>query len=529
MELIVMKKLKYFFVQLIILLSISFISCNEDGLQITKNLQSDLMSNPYIQAMFSDLQKESFSVNADGIFVFDSRQTLLNVLTTLEYYCDQVTDNDTTVSVNDILSLFESQYKYQSMRSYIENQIVFLEETDNLFEYNDPDNYFIADDYFRTVINANGEIIVGGLHLVLNKNITVGIMNNDQQAIKDILSIFQYNDPLDDIYYYCNNNKNTFVVSEDSTTLCPDFYCSIPNSNPMEYSFENFSSCEEYGEVSYQWDFGDGYISSFANPTHTYSTAGQKTVVMRAYYNGKTYIISKNLNAGQPYVDFSTTHNANGGYYFTAKTNGLPASIVKYCWDFGDGTDTMVFNSKKVFHKYNINNASYNVTLTVCCSNGQDFQQFKTVDVSYKENCKSVASAHTGSNLYPNHFHIEGNKYIKEVVSVYSGWVLQILTSKAIYLQKNNNNSYKRIKANSITTHLNGNIYKTSSSSIPDNQCGIQQTVNLSKTKNNQKEVIESYMFNYNSPFKVDYHSLGSYGTVNGSSSTISVLIHNHQ
>ena len=38
MELIVMKKLKYFFVQLIILLSISFISCNEDGLQITKNL-----------------------------------------------------------------------------------------------------------------------------------------------------------------------------------------------------------------------------------------------------------------------------------------------------------------------------------------------------------------------------------------------------------------------------------------------------------------------------------------------------------
>lgn len=524
-----MKKLKFYSVQLIILLSTTLISCNKDGLQITKDLQSDLMSNPYIQTMFSDLQKESFSVNTDGVFVFDNRQTLLNVLSILEYYSDQATDNDTSMSVNDILNLFESQYKFQSMRSKIEEETVLLEETDNLFEYNDPDNYFIADDYFRTVINANGEIIVGGLHLILNKNITVGIMNNDQNAIKDILSLFQYNNPLDDIYYYCNSNKNTFIVSEDTTALSPDFYCSTLNGNPMEYSFENFSSCEEYGGVSYQWDFGDGSSSSLANPTHIYSTTGQKTVVLRTYLNGYISMVSKSINVGQPYVDFSITHNAYGTYFFTAKTDGFPASIIKYYWDFGDGTDTMVFNSNKVSHKYIINNASYNVTLTVCCSNGQEFQKIKTVDVSYKENCKSVASAHTGSNVYPNHFHIEGNKYIKEVVSVYSGWILHLLTSKAIYLQKNNNNSYKRIKANSISTHMNGHIYKTSSSSIPDNQCGIQQTISLSKTKSKQKEVVISHTFNHNSPFKVDYHSFGTYGAVNGNESNISVNVHNHQ
>ena len=524
-----MKNSFFYIISLSFVLLTTIISCNNDDYSETKCLQIDLLSNQYVQAMFAELQRESFSVNPDGIFEFDDRESLQNVLTIIKYYVEQATDQDTTISINDILSLFEAQYRFQSMRSKIEDEILLLEDNDNLFKLNDPDDYFIADDYFRTLLNENGEIIIGGLHLILNHNITVGIMNNDQNAIADVLALFQYNNPLDDVFFYCNSNKNTFIVSDDSTTLSPDFFCDNINNNPLQYSFKNFSSCEEYGDVGYQWDFGDGSSSTLNNPVHTYSTTGPKTVVLKAYRNGENISVKKNINIGQPNVDFAVTHDSNGNYFFTAKTNGLPASIVQYKWEFGDGIDTIVLNSNRVSHKYIFNNYSFTVYLTVFCSNGQEFQTYKTLDVSYKENCKSISFAYTGSNLYPNHYHISGNKYIKETVSAYSGWIINLLTSKAIYLQKNNNGSYKRIKANSIATHLNGNIYRTDNNSIPDNSCGFQQTISLSNSKNNQREVICSYLFNYNQSFKVDYQSLGGYGSVNGVSSNMVVLVHNHQ
>lgn len=47
------------------------------------------------------------------------------------------------------------------------------------------------------------------------------------------------------------------------------------NGNTVTFS----SGCSENGE-SYQWDFGDGETSLQPNPTHTYATAGNYTVIL---------------------------------------------------------------------------------------------------------------------------------------------------------------------------------------------------------------------------------------------------------
>ena len=102
-----MKNSFFYIISLSFVLLTTIISCNNDDYSETKCLQIDLLSNQYVQAMFADLQRESFSVNPDGIFEFDDRESLQNVLTIIKYYVEQATDQDTTISINDILSLLK--------------------------------------------------------------------------------------------------------------------------------------------------------------------------------------------------------------------------------------------------------------------------------------------------------------------------------------------------------------------------------------------------------------------------------------
>lgn len=89
--------------------------------------------------------------------------------------------------------------------------------------------------------------------------------------------------------------------------------------------------------LSYAWDFGDGNVSSAANPTHTYTANGTFTVTLIATSSaGCQDTIRHSVVIGGNITSFSGPSAVciGGTATFTNTSNPLPASAR---WDFGDG------------------------------------------------------------------------------------------------------------------------------------------------------------------------------------------------
>src|SRR5574341_864805 len=94
---------------------------------------------------------------------------------------------------------------------------------------------------------------------------------------------------------------------------------------------------------SYQWDFGDGQNGSGANPTHTYTTLGVKTVILTVTDNAgatnsatTTATISNQppvANPGGPYTGFRGLLISVSG----SASNDPDGTISSYQWSFDDG------------------------------------------------------------------------------------------------------------------------------------------------------------------------------------------------
>ncbi len=103
--------------------------------------------------------------------------------------------------------------------------------------------------------------------------------------------------------------------------------------------------------VSWLWRFGDGSISTVANPTHLYTTGGMYTVELTVTnVLGCSHTVVKNnfveVLAG-PGTQFSpslpqgcTPFNVT----FTDQSVGVSAPVVAWSWNFGDGTSSTAQN-----------------------------------------------------------------------------------------------------------------------------------------------------------------------------------------
>ncbi len=119
------------------------------------------------------------------------------------------------------------------------------------------------------------------------------------------------------------------------------------------------------GVASYAWDFGDGFTSTAANPTHTYTALGSYTVTLTITTNGgctvtKTY--PGQLKVGSSVVvDFSKSAGVACNSSGVTFTNLSAPAGTGWIWDFGDGDTSQLQNP---FHKYS-DTGFYSVTLTV--------------------------------------------------------------------------------------------------------------------------------------------------------------------
>ena len=168
-------------------------------------------------------------------------------------------------------------------------------------------------------------------------------------------------------YYYLT------VTGTALQTPIASFNSNITSGNaPLNVLFTDTSTGTP---TTWSWNFGDGTNSAVQNPTHTYSTAGNYTVVLTvtnaAGSNTATksgYIIVGATATQTPVAAFSaspTSGNAPLDVIFTDSSTGSPTA---WSWNFGDGTNSAVQNP---VHTYSTA-GNYTITLTVTNAAGSN-------------------------------------------------------------------------------------------------------------------------------------------------------------
>lgn len=147
---------------------------------------------------------------------------------------------------------------------------------------------------------------------------------------------------------------------------------------PLTVGFQNLTA----NTTSWEWNFGDGSISTDQHPSHEYQKPGNYNVTLKATTaTGCEAIITK---AGFVSITPATINIANlprgGCRPLTVNplvTATSPDGIASYSWDWGDGT---VATGANPSHNYP-NVGTYNIVLTITTNGGCVQQIPRTVRV----------------------------------------------------------------------------------------------------------------------------------------------------
>ncbi|OQD43094.1 hypothetical protein BUL40_08370 [Croceivirga radicis] len=144
---------------------------------------------------------------------------------------------------------------------------------------------------------------------------------------------------------------------------------------PLMVNFTGSNSTDDVEIVDYLWDFGDGNSSTEVNPSHSFTMAGEYTVVLTvtdaAGLIGTTELIITVIDPVNTAPVAVASSNVSEGetpltVLFTGDNSIDDVSIAKYEWNFGDGGTSSEVNPSYVFNEV----GTYNVTLTVTDGEG---------------------------------------------------------------------------------------------------------------------------------------------------------------
>ncbi|MGI6138318.1 MAG: PKD domain-containing protein [Candidatus Hydrogenedentes bacterium] len=136
---------------------------------------------------------------------------------------------------------------------------------------------------------------------------------------------------------------------------------------PIQFQ-ENCLTTAAAGDVlSWQWDFGDGSISTQPNPSHLYAASGIYSVTLSIETTKgikRTVTKTNCVNVVNPtaLVDFVASKTSVGtgeAVLFENRSTLDPALILRQEWDFGDGSSSGVFNPTHHFTQ----SGSYTISL----------------------------------------------------------------------------------------------------------------------------------------------------------------------
>ena len=137
-------------------------------------------------------------------------------------------------------------------------------------------------------------------------------------------------------------------IFSDTITVNPIPFADFSANNVCLNSAMLFSDAStiSFGTIQqYNWQLGDGTVSSIHNPTHLYATAGSKQVTLTVLSadncvatNTKTVWVNPN-----PVANFTTTDVCLGDTTFINNLSYMPGGLIaNQEWNWGDGTTTQV-------------------------------------------------------------------------------------------------------------------------------------------------------------------------------------------
>jgi PKD repeat protein len=164
------------------------------------------------------------------------------------------------------------------------------------------------------------------------------------------------------------------------TTKPSAAFTATPTSGtaPLVVSFTDNSTDGTSTITEWDWNFGDGNISTEENPTYEYATPGTFTVSLTVTSadgsdtETKTGLITVNSSeATAPTADFTATPTAGAAPLTVQFTDGSAdgsSPVEAWAWDFGDGETSTVESPSHVYDTA----GTYSVTLSVTSDDGSD-------------------------------------------------------------------------------------------------------------------------------------------------------------
>lgn len=177
-----------------------------------------------------------------------------------------------------------------------------------------------------------------------------------------------------------------------TVSVYPDIQTSFTASvtegcHPLDVDFTNLTQ----GGQTYVWDFGDGSSSFLQDPTHHFTNTGTidsiytVTLVSIASNNACRDTFTMDITV-HPYILASFTVADNIGcnpFDVLIENSSVNGTIFR--WDFGDGTDTITYNTDAFVHQFTnsdfVNQQDYVITLEAENAEGCTSQISRSITV----------------------------------------------------------------------------------------------------------------------------------------------------
>lgn len=170
-----------------------------------------------------------------------------------------------------------------------------------------------------------------------------------------------------------------YIVNPGAAPAAPvaAFSASADATVPGQIDFDASASTPSTGASisSYAWNFGDGtpiVTTTTAQTSHVFATSGSQSVTLTVTDNkGQSATLTKQLEF--PIASFTSTPDSSNPKLFTFDASGSTGAqgspVVRYEWNFGDGSQPVTTSSPTVTHTFP-GGGQFNVQLAVVDGSG---------------------------------------------------------------------------------------------------------------------------------------------------------------